>query len=653
VTGAPVPLPPGMAEADFAYFAALVERRAGIALTREKSGLLARRLGPRIRDLGLDGFAAYRALVERDPEAEVGAILDAVTTNVTSLFREAHHFELLEEELVRWIREGRRRIRIWSAACSTGEEAWSIAIAASRALAGADGVDLRILATDISEEALARARSGMVAEDPASGVPAAARGHLVREAPGVWRVEQAVRDLVAFRRLNLVDPVWPVSGPFDAVFCRNALIYFRPETQHAVLRRFLGLIRPGGILALGHSEKLPADWTEAEPHRAPTAYRVRGTQHGGPGPGPTADPPGAPSGASPDLPAARPVRVLVVDDSAVMRDLLTSLLAEDPGIEVVGAAEDAHAARELIKRLAPDVLTLDVEMPGMSGIEFLERLMRLRPMPVVMCSTLTREGAATSLRAIELGAVDCVEKPSGDPAEALPRLRRELTEKVRAAAHARIRPRTAAAPGPPPTGPAPSDAPSPIAVAMGASTGGVEAVTAILRRLPPDAPPILLVQHIMAGFLPAMAQRLDDGTALTVRVARGGEVLRRGMVLIAPGDRHLEVADEGGTLRARLHDGPPVTGHKPSVDALFRSAASIGGRAIGVLLTGMGRDGAAGLKAMRDAGARTIVQDDATAVVSGMPGAAIAAGAAEKVLPIQVIATTLTRLATEMTGRNA
>jgi len=333
----------------------------------------------------------------------------------------------------------------------------------------------------------------------------------------------------------------------------------------------------------------------------------------------------------------RPVRVLVVDDSASMRAVLSRILAEDPGIEVVGEAPEPHTAREMIKALDPDVLTLDVEMPGMDGLSFLERIMRLRPMPVVMCSTLTARGAEVTVEALRLGAVDCVCKPSGAAAELEGQAAR-LRACVKAAAGARVRfslhrpDRLAAAPGC-----------TDRIIAVGASTGGVEALFAFLSALPPGCPPVLVVQHMPAGFTANFAARLNADAAVRVKEAEDGEPVEAGTVYIAPGgSRHMELS-AGSPPRIRLHNGDLVRGHRPAVDVLFRSVATVGPRAIGVILTGMGQDGADGLAAMRRGGARTFGQSRESCVVYGMPRAAAELGAVEQEVPLERMADAVLR----------
>lgn len=332
-------------------------------------------------------------------------------------------------------------------------------------------------------------------------------------------------------------------------------------------------------------------------------------------------------------------KVLVVDDSAVMRKLLTELINAAPDLEVVGAAPDAHIAREMIKTLNPDVLTLDVQMPRMDGLEFLERLMRLRPTRVVMVSAFTAAGSDTTLRALELGAVDFIGKPRADNPGAMNEYAEELAEKIRGAAVARLRrgPVTPAdAPKAVASSPAPRSAATDNIIFIGASTGGTEAIKDVLLGFPADCPPTLIVQHMPESFTTSFAKRLDSLCAPRVIEAQGGERVEAGTVFIAPGHSHLQIRRQGTGYVTELLTTPPVNRHRPSVEVLFDSAAQlIGRKAIGVILTGMGKDGAQGLLRMRQAGARTFGQDEATCVVYGMPREAALVGAVEEVVALE------------------
>ena len=334
----------------------------------------------------------------------------------------------------------------------------------------------------------------------------------------------------------------------------------------------------------------------------------------------------------------RKVRVLVVDDSALVRKLLPALLESDPGIEVVGTAPDAYVARDMIKKLNPDVLTLDVEMPGMDGLSFLRNLMRLRPMPVVMVSSLTQSGAEVTLDAMQLGAVDYVAKPRIGLAKELENYTDEICSKVRMAA--RAHPRASVAAGAVPLCVAPRLSRSgDRLLAIGASTGGTEAIKEVLQQLPPDCPGTVVVQHIPRAFSASFAERMNRASALTVCEASDGQQILSGHVYIAPGDQHLLVVRRGARWYCELSDAAAVNRHRPSVDVLFRSVAkSAGGNAVGVILTGMGDDGTVGMAEMQAAGATTLAQDENTSVVWGMPGAAVRAGAVDKVLPLPHIA---------------
>jgi two-component system, chemotaxis family, protein-glutamate methylesterase/glutaminase len=341
------------------------------------------------------------------------------------------------------------------------------------------------------------------------------------------------------------------------------------------------------------------------------------------------------------------IKVLCVDDSALIRSLMTEIINSQPDMTVVATAPDPLVARDLIKQHNPDVLTLDVEMPRMDGLDFLEKLMRLRPMPVVMVSSLTERGSEITLRALELGAVDFVTKPKVGIRDGMLDYAEKLADKVRAAARARVRQAApaqhAAASAAHAAAAAASPAPlfnNPLVsteklIIVGASTGGTEAIREVLLPLPPDAPAVLIAQHMPPGFTKSFAQRLNGLCRITVKEAEHGERVLPGHAYIAPGHAHLLLARSGANYIAHLSDDPPVNRHRPSVDVLFRSAAQHAGKnAVGVILTGMGRDGAAGLLDMRKAGAYTLAQDEASCIVFGMPREAIAMGAADEIVSL-------------------
>ena len=350
------------------------------------------------------------------------------------------------------------------------------------------------------------------------------------------------------------------------------------------------------------------------------------------------------------------IRVIVVDDSALVRSLLAEIINRQGDMECIGTANDPLIAREMIREQNPDVITLDVEMPRMDGIDFLGRLMRLRPMPVVMISTLTERGAEVTMKALELGAVDFVAKPRVGLSNGLSELATQIVEKIRVAAAAHVRRTSVRSAGAiaHPDGavqavPAPVSASALLGrvstekvICIGASTGGTEAIREVLVHMPADAPAIVITQHMPPGFTTSFAARLNSLCQITVKEAVNGERILPGHAYIAPGGKQFHIARSGANYVAVVDDGPPVNRHKPSVEVLFKSAAAVLGRnAYAIMLTGMGADGAAAMREMKDAGSYNYVQDEASCIVFGMPREAIAHGAADEVLPLTQIAPAL------------
>ncbi|CAG0973935.1 Protein-glutamate methylesterase/protein-glutamine glutaminase of group 3 operon [Geobacteraceae bacterium] len=350
------------------------------------------------------------------------------------------------------------------------------------------------------------------------------------------------------------------------------------------------------------------------------------------------------------------IKVLIVDDSAVVRQTMADILSSDPHIEVMSPAADPFIAAERMREQVPDVITLDVEMPRMDGITFLKKIMSQHPIPVVMCSTLTESGSETALKALEYGAVEIIQKPKLGTRQFLEESRVRICDAVKAASQARMRkitPRTGKEIAPKLSADVILEKPGSKAmiqttekvVVVGASTGGTEALRVFLEALPADAPPIVIVQHMPEGFTRAFAQRLDGICRITVKEAADNDTVMRGRALIAPGNRHTLLKRSGARYYVEIKDGPLVSRHRPSVDVLFRSAARYAGKnAVGVIMTGMGDDGASGMKEMKDAGAVTIAQDEASCVVFGMPNEAIKRGGADRVMPLDAIAREVLRL---------
>lgn len=352
-----------------------------------------------------------------------------------------------------------------------------------------------------------------------------------------------------------------------------------------------------------------------------------------------------------------PIEVLIVDDSASVRNALSDIIGSAPDLQVMAVASDPYVAAQKMQARLPDVIFLDIEMPRMDGLTFLRKIMAQRPVPVVICSTLTEEGSQAFMRALEAGAVDAIAKPKLATAEALAEARMRICDVARAAAHARVGTRRRALPPvrveekltadsilPPMTTRRKIALDAEPLVAIGASTGGTEALATVLKALPQDCPGIVIVQHMPEGFTAAFARRMDGLCAITVKEAAHGDVLSNGVALIAPGNRHLLLERAGRRYRTVLRDGPPVARHRPSVDVLFRSTAqTAGANALGIIMTGMGDDGANGLLEMRKAGARTIAQDETSCTVFGMPKEAIARGGAERVLSLNVLAREIAR----------
>lgn len=343
------------------------------------------------------------------------------------------------------------------------------------------------------------------------------------------------------------------------------------------------------------------------------------------------------------------IKVLVVDDSALIRSLLAEIIKQTPDMELVGAAPDAYVAKEMVMQLKPDVITLDIEMPKVDGLTFLDKLMKARPTPVIMISTLTEKGADATIRSLELGAIDFIAKPKLDVARGIGEYQQEIVEKIRVASKTRPRARSKTA----------SEIKAiPVQysgtetiVGIGASTGGTEAIRQVLEQLSPAFPATVITQHMPPNFTKSFAERLNNLCRISVHEARDGERILPGNAYIAPGDKHMQIVRSGADYRIKLDDGPLVSGHKPAVDVMFESLAKVVGKnTIATILTGMGKDGAKGLLALREAGAITMAQDEASCVVYGMPRAAVEIGATKHIIPLDKMSKALSKAVEQKGG---
>jgi chemotaxis response regulator CheB/chemotaxis methyl-accepting protein methylase len=615
---------------DFRRIAAMLHDDAGIHLTESKAALVYSRLAKRLRALGLSSFRDYCALVSgSDGVDERQKMLAALTTNVTRFFREPHHFQHLEKAVLPpLLDEARRggRLRLWSAACSNGQEPYSIALTILSLMPDAARFDVKVLASDIDPNMLAEGQQGIYAESVLEAVPAKLRARWfvsVGDAARHFSVAKDLRDLVVFRELNLFG-AWPMKGRFQAIFCRNVAIYFEEEMQMQLWSRFVPMVSPGGRLYIGHSERLVGTRGGGVRKRRRHGLQVEES-------------------------AAHmtSIRVFIVDDSATVRGLIRLLLDRDPKVEVIGEAADPHEARAAIKALNPDVITLDVEMPKMNGLEFLDKIMRLRPTPVIMVSSQTSRGADAAIAALEMGAFDCVAKPASGEQELFGET---LLSKVKAAAGWRIRAavsrdRRSSCANPARGAASRAYHPDGRVVAIGASTGGVEALIAVLSHFPENCPPTVITQHMPATFTKTFAERLHRLCKPSICEAFDGAPLQSGRVYLAPGGTAHLFVEAASPPRCRLSKSDPVNGHRPSVDVLFHSIAkTLGSKSLGVILTGMGRDGAEGLLAMKQAGASTLGQTEASCLIYGMPKAAFEIGATQKQVDLNMIASEILRI---------
>ena len=640
------PLEP-LSDEYFRFLQEVIERKTGIQLVYAKKALLESRLKGHLNQLGLPSWGAYCQVLKgaRDNEDIWQDVINRMTTNKTGFFREAAHFKILVERLIpKWKQTAQGRpLRIWSAACSTGEEAYTLAMVVQECLQGA--CEFEIVASDIDSSVLSAAVNGVYPASRLLDVPREFYKYFERGTgpiAGWCRVTDQLKKRVKFQTFNLITDRPPWRDHFDIIFCRNVFIYFSAETIQAVVASFAQALRPQGYLFTGHAESLSetiGPWKRLDS----TLYQKQGEQ----------DKVEAKQSRSiSKMPISQPTatvqtssiqrRVLIIDDSQTVCQLLEKVLSSSAQLRVVGKVTDPRLALESIRALKPHVVTLDINMPHIDGLSLLKMIMQQCACPVVMISSLHKDEGHHVLEALELGAIDYIEKPAMDQLSALTPL---MCEKIFVAASAKI---------------IDSVKPKPLAsskqdklksqsskrktqcIVIGSSTGGTDALRRILCDLPERIPPILIAQHIPPGFSDLLAKRLDKLCPFHVKEAASGDVVQAGTVYITPGGQHMRVTRVNENLVIRITKDEDGTRHKPSIDYLMRSVGESGIQdTIGVILTGMGSDGAQGLLAMKRQGAMTIAQDEATSVVFGMPKEAIKIGAADKVCALQNIASLL------------
>ena len=629
-----------ISDEDFAYFAGAVRELCAIHLTGAKKELVQTRLTPLIQALNLKSYQEYRKHMQSCPRngAEWQRLINAITTNKTDFFREAAHMTyMFEKFLPEWNKQNpTRKLRLWCAASSTGEEAYSLAMVLEKFFGGADRYE--ILASDIDTNVIDHAKNAVYPVSRIGEIPQDFRSNVTVGTGDVkswFRIKKTIQNRIRFEVKNLISFPFTSFGTFDLIFCRNVFIYFKPETIEEITRYFYDVLQPSGLLCIGHSESiqgLPSCWENV----APSVLRKRsGKAIVSPEPAVVKKPTNVvPTSTT----KSNKKRVLIVDDSLTVQKLLSAVIGKDPNLEVVGAIADPREVDNAILTLKPDVMTLDMNMPHKDGCQVLEDIIPKYRTPTVMITALAKEEGTQVLRALELGAVDYIQKPSMGELESMQGL---INEKILIAASVKVRAQGVLKTAPLKAQQTKQKASSQFSrmIAIGSSTGGTEALKHILTDLPANIPPIVIVQHIPANFSKALAERLNTLCAFEVKEAEDGDLVLAGRAIIAPGGKHIELVRQGSDLKVRVLDTPAVNRHKPSVDVLFDSVAKhVGASAIGVILTGMGNDGAKGLLKMKNLGSETIAQDEESCVVFGMPREAIAIGAAQFVEPLNGIA---------------
>jgi two-component system chemotaxis response regulator CheB len=615
----------------------MMNKISGITLGEEKRKLVETRLYRRARELGLPGLEEYLKYFEAHREAEVAQILSHVTTHHTDFFRETEHFDFLVENVFPAALRNKKSLKIWSAACSTGEEIYSIAIAWLEFLRNSSidedkAPKLQLIATDIDDKTVDRASNGIYdAQRVARMQPELVKRYFdvgQGDLAGLVRVKESIHRLCQFGRYNLHSPVPPYRD-CDAIFVRNVLIYFTIKDIEFIANRLQSALAPAGYLILGHSESL----TGTNSNMRSLGNSVYQTPV-------AATSPVATISGSPQRRPERsgPIKTFIIDDSPTVRAMLKQIFKSKPEFEVVGEADNPVDAEPLLAKAKPDVITLDIHMPKMDGISYLKTLQGKDHPPIVMISSVSYDDAVKAMTCFELGASAYIEKPQ---AGQLAEKSEEIIETIKAAANHRRQAGNIAASSVRTAAIEYQKADSiDDLILIGASTGGVEAIRRVIEQFPAYTPPILIVQHIPPEFSRAFANRLSTLCKIKVSEAVDGEYAEESHAYIAPGGKQMGVIRAGNRLRIQLTDDAPVNRHRPSVDYLFDSVARHGDRfrMTAAILTGMGGDGAKGLLNLKNVGAHTIAQDEDSCVVFGMPKVAIEMNAHNEVLPLMSIA---------------
>lgn len=618
----------------------IVKSIAGVQLGKEKKLLVETRIMRRARNIGLASVSEYLQFFKENRNQEVTEIISLMTTHTTEFFREPDHFDYLYENVFPALVKERKPITFWSAACSTGEEIYSLAMCFSEYIAD-NGLTLKdlpaikFIGSDIDTNSVEKAKEGIYPKSALGGLsPDLIQKYFdvgEGELSEYVRIKDSIHALCSFDTDNLQAASYKVKEA-DVIFIRNVLIYFKIETVKEIAVKMERVLTTRGHLFLGHSESIS---------NMDVPYKVVGNSIYVPKKGEFLKPKEKNAGLS-LVPTSKAetssrVKVFIIDDSKTVRLMLRKILSADQGFDVVGEAENPIEAETLLPKLKVDVITLDIHMPKMDGVTYLETIKNKNYPPVVMVSSINYEDAVNSLKCFELGAVDYIEKPQNSNLE-------NDSDKIRAVVANAARARkvksfhltNSAAGEKINTSAIGSDC----LIAIGASTGGVEALTAVLTQFPSNSPPVLVVQHMPPYFTQAFAKRLSQICKIAVCEAANGQKIEKDTAYIAPGGRQMKVNKRGQDLFLEVNDDPPVNRHHPSVDYLFESIVPLCKtyRVVSAILTGMGNDGAKFLKVLKESGAHTIAQDEESSVVFGMPKEAIKLGGVDEILPLPSIA---------------